>query len=457
MSFTHRVKWTSRRLRDSQSGFALVEIVVSALVLAIVAGGALTALQASGRTGAEERHRAHAHAVASDDQARLRSMTISALIGLDEMRTVTVDGTRYTVESKGQFVNDTGTDTCVAGTATVDYTRITSMVSWPSLDGEPPVVVESIVAPPSGSIPGRGALQVEAIDAQGAGIPGLGLSGTGAGSFSGTTGATGCARFRSLPAGDYTLTLSATGVVDANGNPPEPQEISVVDQSTNTVVLQYDEPGSIVTTFESRGYLGSGYGPARMDSVMVFNTGMSAAKAVPSQGGSLEPSITADSLFPFTSTYTVYAGTCTGDNPATTNPPGSAAMKSVTVPAGGQASALLRLPALRLTAYRGTNTSSIRAADATVWVRDTRCGNLRRTYTTNVNGQLADAGGNFLGALPYSVYDVCVKGTNTTGGTRWVRQTVALNTSAIIANPPTVSAFLGSGSSTNPNTQACPA
>jgi Tfp pilus assembly protein PilV len=457
MSFTHRVKRMSRRPGEDQSGFALVEIVVSALVLAIVAGGALTALEASGRSGAEERHRAQAHAIASDDQARLRSMTISALIDLDQTRTVTVDDTPYTVASKGQFVNDTGTDTCEAGTATVDYTRITSVVSWPSMGERPPVIVESIVAPPSGSIPGRGALQVEVINAQGVGIAGMGLSGAGASTFNGATGATGCARFRSLPSGDYTLTAAADGLVDANGNPPAPQEISVVDQSTNTVVLQYDEPGSIVTTYESRGYLGSGFGPARIDSIMVFNTGLSAAKPVASEGGVLTTSITASSLFPFTSTYTTYAGTCTGDNPATSNPPGSAAMKSVTVPPGGQATALLRLPALRLTAYRGTNTSSTRASNATVWVRDTRCANFKRTYTTDANGQLADTNGNFLGALPYSVYDVCVKGTNTTGSTRWVRQTVSLNTNGILTNPPTVSAFLGSGSSSNPNTQACPA
>jgi Tfp pilus assembly protein PilV len=456
MSFTHRVKRSSRP-DESQSGFAMVEMLVSALVLAIVAGGALTALQASGRTGAEERHRAQAHAVASDDQARLRSMTISQLIDLEETRTVSVDETPYTVVSLGEFVNDTGTDTCEAGTATVDYTRITSTVSWPNMGAARPVVVESIVAPPSGAIPGRGALQIEVINAQGTGIPGMGLSGSGTSNFSGATGDTGCARFRSLPSGEYTLTTAADGLVDANGNAPVPQEISVVDQSTNTIVLQYDEPGTIVATFESRGYLASGFGPARIDSIMVFNTGMSAAKAVPSQGGAFETSITTGPLFPFTSTYTTYAGTCTGDNPATSNPPGSTAMRSVTVPAGGQASALLRLPALRLTAYRGTNTSSTRAAGATVWVRDTRCANFKRIYTADANGQLTDGSGNFLGALPYSVYDVCVKGTNTSGSTRWVRQTVSLNTNSILSNPPTVSAFLGSGSSSNPNTQACPA
>ena len=435
-----------RPTRGQEAGFALVEIVVSAAVIVIVAGGALTALQASGRSSAEERHREQAHAVASDDQARLRSLTISDLIDLEETRTVTVDDTPYTVTSTGEFVaEDSGTATCEAGTATVDYTKITSTVSWPSLSGRPPVQLESIVAPPSGSIAGRGALQVEVIDAQGVGIPNFALSGSGDGSFNGSTGPTGCARFRSLPAGNYTLTPATAGLVDANGNAPAPLPTSVVDQSTNTVVLQYDEPGSIVTTFTTRGYLPSGTTAARMDSVMVFNTGMSAAKVVPSQSGGFDTSITAGSLFPFASTYTVYAGTCTSDSP----PAGSAAIKSVTVPAGGPpASASLQLPALKLTVYQGTSTSSARAAGAGVWVKDRSCGNYKRTYTTNANGQLD------FPALPYSVYDVCASGLSTSG-TRWITQASwRLNRASDISNPVALNLFLRNGSTSNGG--ACP-
>ena len=38
---------------------------------------------------------------------------------------------------------------------------------------------------------------------------------------------------------------AAVGMVDPDGNAPTAQTVSVVDQATNTVNLQYDRPGSI--------------------------------------------------------------------------------------------------------------------------------------------------------------------------------------------------------------------
>ena len=91
-------------------------------------------------------------------------------------------------------------------------------------------------------------------DADSNGITGITLTGSGAGSFSGTTGATGCVLWRNLPAGNYTMTAggAATGMVDPDGNAPTAQTVSVVDQATNTVNLQYDQPGSIPVTFTTR-------------------------------------------------------------------------------------------------------------------------------------------------------------------------------------------------------------
>ena len=85
-------------------------------------------------------------------------------------------------------------------------------------------------------------------------VSGVTLTGSGAGSFSGTTGATGCVLWRNLPAGNYTMTAggAASGMVDPDGNAPTGQTVSVVDQATNTVNLQYDLPGSIPVTFTTR-------------------------------------------------------------------------------------------------------------------------------------------------------------------------------------------------------------
>ena len=406
-------------------GFALVEILVSALIVVAVSGGALAALQASNRSGAEERHRAHAYGIAQEDQARMRSLRISELSNLEQTRTVTVDGMPYEVSSAGEFVTDsTGTASCTQGTASADYIRITSTVTWPSIDSRPPALVQSLVAPPNGSISETaGALAVAVQNGQNQGVPGVGLSGSGAGSFSGTTGANGCAIFGNLPAGNYTLTPQPSGLVDRDGDPPEPLPTSVVALSTNTVVLQYDTPGSIEVSFNTR--VGGSLVPSSTDSVVTFNTGMTEAEAFGTIG-SAAATLTATPLFPFASPDTVYAGSCTDNNPnpdADPDAPAAAAAASVVVPAGGTATATIELPALHLRVRSGTSSSDPGSPvnNANVTVTDQTCmvggQPVERSLSTNAAGELPDPG------LPAGVYDLCVD-----DGTRRV------NTSADLLN-----------------------
>jgi Tfp pilus assembly protein PilV len=398
------------RVLRGESGIALFEVLVSALLMVTISLGALGAVDAATRSSAEERHRSEADGLAQQDQARMRSMRISDLANLNQTKTVTQDGTPFSVLSRGNFATDsTGTASCAPGTASADYIKITSTVSWPSMGSRPPVVSESIVSPPNGTVGAdHGALAIQVDDASNHGIPGVGLSGSGPGSFSGTTGSTGCAIFGDLPAGNYTLTPSGSSLVDRDGNVPAPQGTSVIGASTNTLALQYDHPGSIPVSFTAR--VGGSLVPSSADSVMVFNTGMTTPKAFGTVG-SPAATVTATSLFPFTSPDTVYAGSCTGDNPNPTNdsnPPGAAAMASVGVPPGGSAPATIQLPALKLTVRSGLSALAPGSpvSGARVTVSDTNCTTgggapVKRTFTTNSAGQLPDPG------LPYSVYDVC--------------------------------------------------
>ncbi len=391
----------------------IIEVLVASILMVTISLGALAAIDSATRSTAQERNRAQAHGVAQADQARMRSMRISDLANLNQTRTVTEEGTDYTVVSRGDFVTDsTGTASCDEGTASADYIKITSTVSWSGIGSRPAVVSESIVSPSSGSIsPDRGALAIEVDDAQNNGIPGIPVSGSGAGSFSGTTGSTGCVIFGNLPAGDYTLSVSglASGLVDHDGNPPENHPTSVVGQSTNTVVLQYADPGSIPVTFTTR--VGANLVASKADSIIVFNTGMSTPKTFGTPG-TLATTVTASGLFPFSSPDAVYAGTCEGDNPNPNDdepPPVPEAVASVAVPAGGSAPATIQVPALFITVRSGTssfNQGSL-VSGATVRVADDNCPNdpttgFKRTFTTNSQGTLDNPG------LPYSQYDVCV-------------------------------------------------
>ena len=157
-----------------ESGFALVEVVVSAVIVMILASGTLFAIEATQRTSVEERHRATAHGLAQEDQARMRAFRISALSNYSETRTVEADDGTYTVSSRADFVTDsTGTASCEQNTASADYIRISSTVTWPSIGARPPILIQSIVAPPNGAIAAnRGALAVAVTGGQDQPIPG---------------------------------------------------------------------------------------------------------------------------------------------------------------------------------------------------------------------------------------------------------------------------------------------
>jgi prepilin-type N-terminal cleavage/methylation domain-containing protein len=403
----------SRRARAgvaSEDGFTIIEVLVTAVVVVIVLAATFAGLTAAGRAGGEQRRHAESYAVAQKDQARLRALRISELNGLDQTRTVTVGDTDYEVHSTGQFVNDmTGTASCEEGTNSSDYISITSEVSWPSIGSRPPTVIKSVVAPPAGSLSEDvGALAVVIRDAAGVGTPNVPVSGSGAGSFSGSTGPTGCILFTNLPAGNYTLTPSAAaGLVDADGNPPSQITVSVVGQSTNTVVLRYDTPGSIDVRFRTR--INGSVQDTTADSIVVFNTGMTQERAF-GNVGTQATTIGATPLFPFTSPYAVYAGSCSANNPnpdELADPPAAEALADVSVVPSQTAAATIQLPALDLTVRNG-NSSSPGAAitGATVKIADTVCedagGNpITRTYTTNSSGKLPNPG------LPFGTYDLC--------------------------------------------------
>ena len=400
-----------KTLGEDQEGIILVEIIVAGLLLVIVSLGAFTAFDAATRSTAEERHRARANALAEADISRMRSMRISDLSNLNQTRNVVQDTQSYTVTSQAQYQTDsTGTASCEAGAASADYIKITSTVTWPSLGTRPPVTSASLVAPPNGSISAtRGALAIAVQAAGGVGIPGVGITGTGAGSFTGSTGPTGCVIFGNLPAGTYTVTVSgvASGYVDPDGDAPEPVTTSVVGESTNTLVLEYDDPGTIPVTFTTRNYSNT-LVPSAADSIVVYNTGLEVARVFGTVGTQLETQ-TATPMFPFTSDYAVYAGTCEGDNPNPQEldpPPAPAAIGSALVPPGGPAPVQIQLPALHLRAEGDDNDgNNVEPVDgATVKIRDTRCGNLLRTLSTNSLGHLNNPG------LPFSDYNVCVSG-----------------------------------------------
>jgi Tfp pilus assembly protein PilV len=417
-----------RRMRQDQAGIALIEALVSAVVLMIVAVGVFTAFNATTRATAQERHNARANDLAESDLERIRSLPYAcpvaspsctySIVSLvtPQSRNVTQDGTVYTITSRAQFLTETPTTSaCVTGPDSRDYLQISSTVTWPGMGGRPPVRAASAVSPPSGSVvPGTGSLLVTVTDSRGAGISGVGLSGSGPAGFNGTTGTSGCVLWRNLPAGTYTMSVAgvASSKVDQNGTPPQPQTVSVVSQGTNTVNLQYDTPGGISASNPIR-FVTKPYGASasttpvasKADSVILGNTGMNMPRQLGTPGTPVT-GLSASGLFPFSSVYTAYAGTCQGDNPdpASTGVGGSA-VQNILIPPGGTVNGpTIQLPALHVTV---TNSVSQPLAGARVRVQDNDCPDWptgsgtqfwRSIGPTNAAGQLPDPG------LPYRPY-----------------------------------------------------
>jgi hypothetical protein len=285
------------------------------------------------------------------------------------------------------------------------------------MGGRPPVRAASATSPPSGSVvPGTGSLLVTVTDSRGAGIPGVGLSGSGPAGFNGTTGSSGCVLWRNLPAGAYTMSIAgvAANKVDENGNPPQPKSVSVVAQATNTVPVQYDTPGAISSVnpirFVTKPYQAvAATAPvaSKADSVIVGNSGMNQPRQVGTPGTAVS-GISTSGLFPFPSTYYVYAGTCQGDNPdPNSTGAGGGAIQNVLLPPGGTINGpTIQLPSLQLTVV---NNLSQPLASARVRVHDNNCPDWptglgtpfwRSIGPTNNLGQLPDPG------LPYRPYIV---------------------------------------------------
>ena len=406
----------------AEEGFALIEVLVSALVLAIVAAGVMALLQAVTHSAASERRHAEAYAVAQEDQARLRSMRLSSLNRLEQTRSVSIDGNEFTVESRGVFVNNTSgqPSSCTSGETSADYVRITSTTIWPG--AQQPVVIQSIVSPSNGSLdPNHGTLVVTTKNAAAEPLSGIGLSATGAGNFSGTTDSSGCANFTDLPAGNYSVVPNAPGLVDKHGESAAAQPTSVIAGGTNTLPLEFDYGATLPVRFEYRVGSSSEFRPAKIDSVFVFNTLMNPAKPYWTPTKAREEEIVATPVFPFTSPDSVYAGACEVNNPESGEGLGSVALE----PGKTAPTLKLKVPALEVTVKNGNSTVS----GANIRITDKNCkiegSNLKRNYISESNGHQSNASnGQPEYGLPYGSYEVCASAN--ISGTRHVTKSVTV-------------------------------
>src|SRR5204862_1310501 len=126
---------------------ALIEVLVSAALLVVVAGGVLAGIEGPSRISGQNERRSQATDLAQQDQERLRSMSFNSLVGYTATTPVTVGTITYSRYSSAIWIHDDNDpDSCntQSNNNQGDYLKITSRVTPPN--GGTPVQLDSLMA-----------------------------------------------------------------------------------------------------------------------------------------------------------------------------------------------------------------------------------------------------------------------------------------------------------------------
>ncbi len=422
----------------------LIEVIVSALLVAVIVIATFTGFDSINSGTAEQRRQDQAAIVAAQSQEALRSDPSTALSALEitpHTYTEKVGGTTYTVTQTAKYVNNSsGEAGCsISGASegthnqSSDYLAITSSVTWSGLSKakRPAVQQTSIITPPTGS-----ALEFDATNGASPELPVAGVTAivkytavesSTPTTVEGTTGAAGCLVFGGIPSTSAQLELkAAAGLVTPSGAfKVAPQEVTIAPNITVTKTQKFAEGGTVTAEFTHEGKSVPG------ETFVISNTSMIVSPefllgdtAFSYESGGEEkytpltnkPATSATTAshtnyptgdaFPFTGSWLVYAGDCLKNSPES---PGS-----VRVEAGHNSTVKVPLSAVALSVWKGTKTTPepITGEALPVRIVNTKCvgtspaDNATATVTTHEQklsgGHLEDP------YQPFGAFTLCV-------------------------------------------------
>jgi Tfp pilus assembly protein PilV len=412
------------RVVREDDGFGLIEVLVSAVLLIVLATATFQLIDGSHKASAAVRSRSVAADIAHDDLNRLRQMKFSIVSGTSYQSKSSypgVDGVTYTVNSTVTWATDTGVETSCTTPSTAgssQYLRIRSSVTWPAMGSAAPIVADSIMAP-RGREANRttGALMVKVQDRDAAAVNGATVSVAGQ---TLVTNANGCVFFPSINAGQWPVTIgkvaSPWNYMDSDGNSPGAATASIVVNDVSTLSVSFDVPSKFApVTFTDES--GAATAP-KWPSMTLTN----ASKTIVVSGANATTQAS-NPVFPFASGWSIYAGKCAGNNPSTyaTNP-WPALTDSTFVPARGatisNGKAYMRVLTLNFgDSLNTTGTNSTLDYVIKPWSDSTY------TYmagcTEGVTGSVTVTGSTsqpVTVALPYGLYSICVDNRSTNYG-----------------------------------------
>jgi hypothetical protein len=420
----------ARLTAASEEGFGLIEVVISAAVLVIVVLGVMASLDSVSHTAGANQAKTVAATLAEKDLERMRGLRTGDLSKLATLepasRQVQVGKVLYTISSKAQAVDDSsGQDiSCALPTGKGEYLRITSTVTSPITGGSvKPVVMSSIVAPQ----PGQGTLTALVKNAAGAPVTQLPVEAVGPTPKTIKTNDAGCAVFGDMEAGSYILRLNQTGWVDPDGNQLKEKNATVSAGNLTTVEFLYDKAASF--TVKAVTVVGGTQRDDQAPGMFAAHTGLSALyKTITATATSYRYT----GMFPFTTPYKVFAGSCTGNDPVKVLPafyeatwPGAVVQLTPGVDAG---TFTALEPIIDVTVkYNGGNLTNTNAANVYIYPKAAGCPTTRiklGVTTTSGTGRLVLPA--FPG-IPFGPYDICADWVRTSPSTRTYRESTSVN------------------------------
>jgi type II secretory pathway pseudopilin PulG len=343
-----------RQRPGGDDGFLLIEVVVALLIFAILFSAITAMLISSIQASGSSRTRVVAANLADREVAITRGEFESpaegpTMIPLGQVtdpdplpggtagQPLQVDGVPFTVTRSASWVSQSATtDPCDgAYTGQLAYLQVRVAVSWPHMDGSPPVVDQTLLTPQVGTYPsGTGAFKVKVYNVNGLAESGAQVTLTGpSGTTTQSTDSYGCAFFPYLAPGNYTASLGPTsGYVDVKSwsTNPSSGSLAVTAGYAQTWSDDWDQAATLSLT--AGGPL-AGYPLANETSASgTNNSGFSytlANSGLPT-GFVTEPAsgttTTVGNIWPYPNGVTVWAGDCADANP------GSSAWNSATTP-----------------------------------------------------------------------------------------------------------------------------
>jgi Tfp pilus assembly protein PilV len=398
----------------SERGDTLIEVLISAVLIAGIIVATLTGLDSTNKATSLQRARSQADALAQQDEDRLRSIPIAELKKLEEAPKtlpITEGGTKYEVTSSAKYIVDNAATTNCATTApSAEYIQTISSVTWNSIGIGKPVVETGIVSPPPDT-----SLIVQVTGPSDVAEAGVEATVTGPSNASALTSANGCAILAVSP-GEYAINVHQTGYVDQNwiteskNDPFYPSTIYLPAETTTKEQYIFAK-GARVNPLSFK-YLNPTTGkeePTKALNARLENTEMTPSFRLLRPEGSTTyvETITQSEkiVYPFATPYTAYAGSCLA------NKPPEKERVSITFTPGGEVTQKLLLPSLVVDVWQGSKAETPKKLVTTapeVFLSDTDEG-CENTYhqqetvaPTEKNGALKYPG------QPWGTYTVCV-------------------------------------------------